>query len=146
MDIQTDHSRLLQVLANLMSNAMKFTFTGGVKVVLSIDPTDSRALRISVEDTGIGIKPKDQKKLFSSFEKLALSRRDATINAQGLGLGLMISYSIVQKLGPKKEEENKILVQSVVDQGSKFYFSVLDHSQVSAPESSGLGDHIETRG
>ena len=112
-----DHIRLQQVLANLLSNAFKFTDPGGT-VTLSIREVarDSKTARIrfGVRDTGIGIAPEDVERVFESFEQAAENRT----NVQGTGLGLAISSNLVRMMG------GTLKVDSAVGKGSEFYFSI----------------------
>jgi len=101
--------RLAQLLDNLVSNAVKFTPSGGrVTVRLSSDGTQAR---IEVSDTGIGIAPAEREKLFERFfrSQAALERQ-----IQGTGLGLYISKAIVEAHG------GRIGVQSIVGEGTTF--------------------------
>ena len=82
----SDDQRILQVVLNLLSNALKFTDEGGTITIST--HCDSEFIHISVEDTGIGISEQDQKKLFKLFGFLESS---AGRNKQGVGLGLAIS-------------------------------------------------------
>ncbi len=90
-----DEQRLRQVLLNLVSNALKFTQRGSITVSASYD-THTAMLQMNVKDTGIGIKPEDQAKLFSLFGKLDNS---AGVNKMGIGLGLYICKQIVKECG-----------------------------------------------
>lgn len=111
--IQGDANRLMQVLTNLLSNAVKFSPDAGV-VELSASHTE-RGLRVSVRDTGPGIPPSDQKKLFKMFAQLNPvdgRRRDGT------GLGLAIVKSIL------KRHQFRVGVNSKVGEGSEFYFDI----------------------
>ena len=70
--IRTDESRIMQVLLGLQSNALKFTVKGHVKIVARITEdedglSEDKSVEISVKDTGIGISPQNQKKLFKLF-------------------------------------------------------------------------------
>jgi len=112
-----DANRLKQVLVNLLGNAIKFTDKG--EVVLSVS---SRAceedgnkveLHFSVRDTGIGISPDNQSKLFQFFTQLDSSN---TRNYGGTGLGLAISRGIVERMG------GYIWAESEVGKGSIFHF------------------------
>ena len=77
----------------MLSNAIKFTFKGSIKVNVSVR---QEKLVTSVEDTGIGINREDQTKLFKFFGKLQSSKK---INKGGMGLGLTISKLILQEMG-----------------------------------------------
>lgn len=93
--ILTDPTRLRQCLINLVSNAIKFTDKGGIKIRLSLD-TNSNQLVFDVIDTGIGITDKKQKDIFDAF-----CQAEATTTRQfgGSGLGLTITKNLAQLLG-----------------------------------------------
>ncbi len=116
-----DPLRLRQVLTNLVTNAVKFTDKG--EVVLTVEQLDATAgnqgkstrLRFSVQDTGIGITPEQQSRLFQSF-----SQADASITRRygGTGLGLAISKRLVELMG------GEIGLESTPDLGSRFFFTL----------------------
>lgn len=112
-----DPLRLQQVLSNLVSNAIKFTSKGSVKILCELESADDikANIRFSVEDTGIGIKAENQCKVFESFKQA-----DDTISRThgGSGLGLAISKQIVELMGGSLKLESKENI------GSKFYFSI----------------------
>jgi Signal transduction histidine kinase len=108
-----DGPRLVQVLTNLIGNAIKFTPAGGRIVLRS--RFDGPDLLTEVSDTGIGISPEDLPKLFTRFKQLDMS---STRRVGGTGLGLSISKAIVEGHG------GSIGVQSETDKGSKFWFRV----------------------
>ncbi|MDD2560302.1 MAG: ATP-binding protein, partial [Bacteroidales bacterium] len=112
-----DPVRFKQVLVNLMNNAVKFTLTGEVELKLSFIRRDENKgkLTVSVRDTGIGIKESDKSKLFKAFSQADTS---TTRRYGGTGLGLIISNSIVKKMG------GEILFESKIDEGSLFYFTL----------------------
>jgi signal transduction histidine kinase/CheY-like chemotaxis protein len=105
-----DANRIRQVILNLMSNALKFTFQG--KIVLSAKLRSSNQVKISVYDTGTGISRDSLQKIFKLFSDM----NDGFIESHGCGLGLHISSLIVQKLG------GNITVKSTPNIGSKFSF------------------------
>lgn len=112
-----DSFRLKQILVNLLSNAMKFTFSGHIKlkiVQVEEEPTVSK-IKFSVIDTGIGIKPQNQSKIFESFIQ---ADNTTTRKYGGTGLGLTISN---QLLNLKKSQ---LHLKSVYGYGSEFYFTV----------------------
>lgn len=115
--LKVDRDRIEQVLTNLLSNAMKFTSTGGKIFVSAIkrDPIEQfpkGAIEISVRDTGVGIAPEDIKRIFDKFE-----RADAVYSGVGgTGLGLAICKEIVKLHG------GEIWVESKLNEGSKFSF------------------------
>ena len=110
-----DDVRLQQVLANLLSNALKFTDPGDT-IRLSIGVLmrgEGRvSVRFSVKDTGAGIREEDLERIFVSFEQASENRR----NAQGTSLGLAISSNLVRLMGGKLD------VQSRFGEGSEFFF------------------------
>ena len=116
--IVTDSLRLGQVLVNLLGNAVKFTPPGGtinVECGLAGASAGMTRLRFTVADTGIGIPPEEQLRIFESFAQV-----DSAINRSqsGAGLGLAISRRLVELLGGKLE------LQSEVGRGSRFSFTL----------------------
>jgi PAS domain S-box-containing protein len=109
-----DPARLRQVLLNLAGNAIKFTETGGVTVIVEPDG-DAGTIRFEVRDTGIGLRAEDQERIFRDFEQADGS---ATRKFGGTGLGLAISKRIVERMG------GAIGVASEPDRGARFFFSV----------------------
>ncbi|MBV8246145.1 MAG: hypothetical protein JOZ38_09515, partial [Candidatus Eremiobacteraeota bacterium] len=93
----TDRRALHQILINLVSNAIKYTDSGGVRVQLVRDDT---SVRINVIDTGPGIKESDRSKLFTAFEQLDAS---STRRFDGAGLGLYLSKKLATLLGAQLE-------------------------------------------
>jgi signal transduction histidine kinase/CheY-like chemotaxis protein len=112
-----DDQRLAQVIANLLSNAVKFTPEGkniSLEAVLENKNDDVCTLRISIKDTGIGISPEQQSRLFTSFEQ---ADSDTSRKYGGTGLGLAISKHIVEKMG------GEIWLESELGKGSTFSFT-----------------------
>jgi len=118
--IYSDKNRLSQILINLVGNALKFTFKGGITLSAAVSE-DSNSIQFTVEDTGIGIKAEDKEKLFKIFGRL--DNEDEKINHQGVGLGLMISNNLA-KLLCNKQELKGIRVESEYGKGSSFSFYV----------------------
>ena len=92
--VVSDRKRITQVLLNLISNALKFTFKGYIRVAVRM--IDEQTLEFEVSDSGVGISEEGQKNLFKLFGKL---RESQQVNQTGCGLGLTICEKIVNKLG-----------------------------------------------
>jgi protein-histidine pros-kinase len=93
--VQTDRRAFRQIMLNLTNNAIKFTETGKIRIVITDLDASSEMIGISVIDTGIGIKPEDQEKLFKAFTPLTA----ATGRFDGTGLGLHLSQKLAELLG-----------------------------------------------
>jgi PAS domain S-box-containing protein len=109
-----DPQRLRQVLLNLADNAVKFTSSGGVGIRVEPDEDPSR-LRFAVADTGIGIAPEVQRRLFRSFTQGAA---DTARRFGGSGLGLMICKRLVGLMG------GRIALESTPGKGTVFTFTI----------------------
>jgi signal transduction histidine kinase len=116
---QYDHERILQVLANLVGNAIKFTQQGG-RIDILIEPID-QDVRFAVIDTGPGIASDKQGLIFERFWQ------SAKHPSSGVGLGLYISKCIVEAHG------GKLWVESRVNEGSTFYFTLPAHRGTDSP-------------
>jgi signal transduction histidine kinase/CheY-like chemotaxis protein len=111
--IETDPNRLRQVIVNLLSNSLKFTIHGKIRLEALL--TESSTMLIRVLDTGIGIPPHKISHLFEAFN----TTQDSTLNPQGCGLGLYIANKFVNLLGG-----GPIKVSSKMHEGSVFWFEV----------------------
>jgi len=110
--IHTDCTRLTQAVINLVGNALKFTENGYVRMRVRVEGgAPEPRLAIAVEDSGIGIRPEDQARIFDSFAQVEPIASGATA---GVGLGLPIAKWIAEKLG------GTLSVRSVFGQGSTF--------------------------
>ncbi len=107
-----DRTKVKQILLNLLSNAIKFTAQGRVLVSVVAEPD---AIRVSVADTGIGIREDDLAHLFEPFQQLD---NPVARSAGGTGLGLAISKKFVELHG------GRILAESRENQGSTFHFTL----------------------
>jgi CheY-like chemotaxis protein/anti-sigma regulatory factor (Ser/Thr protein kinase) len=110
--IRSDAAKLRQVLVNLIGNAVKYTQRGGVAVRVRLNPLDGAErllLELEVWDTGVGIAPEDQERIFETF----VQAQGAALST-GTGLGLSISRQFVQSLG------GSIRVESRLEKGSLF--------------------------
>lgn len=113
--IQTDKTRLEQVLKNLLSNAFKFTETGFVHLIVAPDPAHASNIRFTVHDTGIGIPQDKQQLVFEAFQQADGSTRR---KYGGTGLGLSISRELASLL------KGRMSVESEPGKGSKFSITI----------------------
>ncbi|ROM93900.1 transporter substrate-binding domain-containing protein [Pseudomonas brassicacearum] len=97
-DVLVDPLRFKQILSNLISNAIKFTEHGTIRVTVVAQPINTVQLQVqlSIKDTGIGISPQDQQKLFQPFTQLSGNGQHAR---SGTGLGLVISKTLCEMMG-----------------------------------------------
>ena len=112
-----DEIRIKQVITNILTNAVKYTKEGGVTLNVTYRPIDEERLLfcVSIADTGIGIKKRDLRKLFSAFERIE-EERNRTI--EGTGLGMNITKKLLEMMG------SSLQVDSVYGKGSTFAFEV----------------------
>jgi len=115
--VNADPSRITQILSNFLSNALKFTDTGNISIIVEHEPleSDNFKLRFSILDSGIGLSEVAQAKLFTAFTQ-ADSSTSRTYG--GTGLGLSISKQLVELM------DGEIGVSSVEGVGSKFWFTI----------------------
>ena len=119
-DLLGDERKIKQILLNLLSNAVKFTPEGG-RIGISAKQADG-SVEISVSDTGIGISPEDQSKIFEEFRQVG---GDYAHKREGTGLGLTLAKKFVELHG------GKIWVESEVGKGSTFRFTLPERSSPS---------------
>ncbi len=113
-----DAKRIRQVLLNVLSNALKYTERGFVHINVHLTDeiqSDHLVVRFEVEDSGIGIAPRDQRRLFQNFSQI---EHDNMTQTSGSGLGLVISQQIVELMG------GAMGVQSELGRGSCFWFNL----------------------
>ncbi|SFC36612.1 ATP-binding protein [Butyrivibrio sp. YAB3001] len=127
-----DEIRIKQVITNILTNAVKYTEKGSVKLSVGFQKISEESIRfdISVKDTGTGIKQKDLEKMFLAFQRVDEKRNR---NIEGTGLGLNISQRLLELMGSRLE------VNSVYGEGSEFKF-VLEQSVVKWEP---IGDFME---
>lgn len=111
--IYADPVRVVQILTNLVNNAIKYTPEKG-KISIKVSPVDG-FVRFDVNDTGIGIAPEDQEKLFSQFFR---SEDPDVREQQGWGLGLSVTRLLVESMG------GEISFRSELKKGSTFWFTL----------------------
>ncbi len=114
-----DEIRIKQVITNILTNAVKYTEKGSVTFSLGFrlcpEDADSVLLRVSIADTGIGIRRENLARLFSEFERIEESRNR---NVEGAGLGMTITKSLLEKMGAALQ------VESRYGEGSRFFFEL----------------------
>jgi len=110
LEIQCDRERLVQVLGNLVNNAIKFTPESGT-IKLSVERRHDE-VQFSVEDSGVGIRAEDLPHVFDRFWRLKKTGR------RGTGLGLSIAQGLVARHG------GRIWVESTFGQGTTFFFTI----------------------
>lgn len=113
VEISGDRDKLHQILTNLIQNAVKFTPSGG-QISIETKPVAGGLVQFCVADTGCGISPDEQGRIFERFYR----GETIQVDQRGAGLGLPITKSLVELHG------GSIWVESVVGHGSRFYFTI----------------------
>lgn len=129
-----DEQRAWQVLANLLSNALKFS-PADAPVCLRVVDTHTGEVRFEVEDRGPGVPPEDQERIFDKFSRASAARG----RSEGTGLGLYIARSLADGQG------GRIHVESEIGRGSTFTFVLPKAGGESRPGAPGQGDHEVAR-
>jgi signal transduction histidine kinase/CheY-like chemotaxis protein len=118
-ELNGDAVRLTQIITNILTNAVKYTEKGSIDFHLGFekleDEPDSMLLKVSVKDTGIGIKAEDMNMLFSKFDRIEESRNR---HIEGTGLGMNITQNLLEMMGSTLEVESKY------GEGSNFHFAL----------------------
>ncbi|MCR4780291.1 MAG: response regulator [Ruminiclostridium sp.] len=132
-----DAGKIKQIVLNLLTNAVKYTEKGGFVLKVSGERDGEKcAMRVSVKDTGIGVKPEDMEKLFTAYERLDEEKNSGI---QGTGLGLDISRRFAELM------DGKLWCESVYGEGSEF---ILTFTQgiVDGESIGGFTEHSTERG
>lgn len=124
-----DEIRIRQIMLNLINNAIKYTHEGSVTVDISFD-RENRKLKCRVTDTGIGIRPEDMEKLFTSFQRLEENKNR---NIEGTGLGLNISKQLSEMM------DGGVEVESEYGKGTTFTATMVQKVMDEKP----IGDFVE---
>jgi signal transduction histidine kinase len=134
IELVTDEGKVAQILRNFISNALKFTERGEIRVSCAAGNGDTAIFAVS--DTGIGIAPEDQQRIFQEFEQVehALQQR-----APGTGLGLPLSRKLATLLG------GGIELQSTPGAGSRFQLTLPRYYQ-GAVEAGAPGERVRAHG
>ena len=116
--VRSDNQRLKQVLLNLLNNAIKYNTVGGSVIINTEirekDDSEFTVVRISISDTGIGIKPEDISKLFNPFERIGAEKTET----EGTGLGLMVVKKLMEAMG------GNVGIESIAGKGSTFWIEM----------------------
>ena len=140
--IKTDRRRVQQILINLLNNAMKYTNKGGVEIIIEkIIYNNAPSIRVSVQDTGQGLKHADCKRLALNMNEASMTRK-VSANSSGAGMGLIISHSLALALGPPDDIAPDIAginIDSEYGRGSTFEFVIFNHDAICT-----LGEEVNT--
>ena len=138
LTLESDESKLGQILRNLISNALKFTEEGDVRISAALSEAGD-AILFRVKDTGIGIDPKDQERIFQEFSQI---EHPIQKRVKGTGLGLPLSRSLAVLLG------GTLAVESSIGVGSTFTltlpYQIHSNAEIQTGESSTTGRGLRT--
>ena len=135
-----DEIRISQIIVNLLTNSVKYTERGSVTFSVETATTKEHpfALRVMVQDTGIGIRKEDQEKLFADYQRLD-TERNRKIEGTGLGMSIVV--------GLLKQMDSQLEVESTYGEGSTFSFvlpqKIVDQTPVKLQEDAGAAEKNE---
>ena len=135
-----DEIRISQIIVNLLTNSVKYTERGSVTFSVETATTENYpfALRVGVQDTGIGIRKEDQEKLFADYQRLD-TERNRKIEGTGLGMSIVV--------GLLKQMDSQLEVESTYGEGSVFSFvlpqKIVDQTPVKLQEDAGAAEKNE---
>jgi len=136
--LNVDDTRLTQIINNFISNAIKFTDQGSIRILVTYD-TNTQTLDLRVVDTGTGIALEQQQKIFSPFEQ---ENKSITKSHGGTGLGLSISLSLIELM------HGRLIFESLPGKGSTFGFAipltpcVLKQEEANLPQTPRMEGHV----
>jgi methanogenic corrinoid protein MtbC1/two-component sensor histidine kinase len=117
---RTDRDKLIQILNNIIGNAIKYSSKGGtISIKVNYGAANPETLELAVSDEGVGISPDEVPHIFEKFYRV---RNSSTKQVKGIGLGLAITRNLVELLG------GRIWVESELGKGSTFFFSLPIHT------------------
>jgi len=132
----TDEGKVSQVLRNFLSNALKFTESGEIRVSARLESTaEGERAVLCVHDSGIGIEPKDQERIFEEFTQV---EGPIQTKLRGTGLGLPLCRKLAQILG------GRVWVESEPGAGSRFYLDIPTRFAEEQVATDGLVEHLPT--
>lgn len=132
-----DRTRLVQIISNFTSNAIKFTDEGEVQIKVSTDnSSENPILKFEVIDTGAGIDEENKKKLFKAFNQSDIT---STKSHEGTGLGLAISKNLVELMN------GDLGVDSEIGKGSNFWFTMESREDIMEPVLKTVEEDLEEK-
>ena len=118
-DVVADERKFKQILINLLTNAVKFSYPGGWVMVMA--QRDTNGVMVTVKDSGMGVAPEDHATIFQEFRQLKSS---GSAKLEGTGLGLSLAKRLVELHG------GRIWVESELGKGASFMFTLPDRTLI----------------